>query len=142
MNWILMALAWPHPRQRVLCSYADGEVGRLTARAVSFHLPRCRRCREMVASHESVLVTMAQLTNPVDELELTRMVAGGRTRLLRSMGGSGRRPDSTERNPRGNAELIFGCRIPPQRESDSDATLDEIYLALLGSRAIGSPGSR
>ncbi len=58
------------------------------------------------------------------------------------MGGAGMRREETERNPYNEAELIFGCRIPTQQESNSDSTLDEMYSALLGSRAIGAPGSR
>lgn len=142
MNWFLTMLAWPHPREGMLASYADGEAGRLTAMAVGVHLRNCRQCRDKVAAHEFVLLTMAHVANSVDEPELSRMVAEGRTRLLRSIGGADTRQEKTVRNPHGKAELIFGCRIPAQQESSCDATLDEMYSTLLGSRAIEAPRSR
>jgi Putative zinc-finger len=142
MNWILMALAWPHPRERVIISYADGETDGLMAKAVAAHLQRCPHCRGKVASHESVLLALADSGHSVSEFELSRMIEEGRSRLLQSMGGTGIRPESTSRNPRGKAELVFGCRVPPQQESNADATLDEMYSTLLGSRAIGARGSR
>ena len=142
MNRFLKMLAWPHPRERTLTSYADGEAGPLTAMAVGVHLQNCRQCRDKGASHEFVLLTMAHMAHSVEEPELSRMVAEGRTRLLRSIGGADPRQQREVPNPHGKAELIFGCRIPVQQESNSDATLDEMYSALLGSRAIEAPRSR